>query len=253
MRLLAILAFFSAIPPAFSQELPPSKYEWQTLRSKALTIRGMTYEAESAQRDWSILVARNARQDVTRFEVRQGDQWDQDKSSGENKERSELDGYRKRWAAGTDVWCAYSFFIEPGAAHQTDWTAISQMHGSKARPFHVHFTNNLLKIFTEHLTAASKAAITLRHQGVVSRNAWHSVVFHLREGSSDGRLEFWLDGKKIVDVTGPIGTPGNQAYWKFGIYRGYGPISTPLAIQFANMEVGNDNLAARILKPLEIP
>jgi hypothetical protein len=248
------MLFALALTPAFSQDAPPSKYQWQPVESKKLmTIRGNTYEAESAGRPWSTLMARNGSSEVTRFEVRGGDQWDEDRSSGENKERSEFDGYKRRWAAGGDVWGAYSFFIEPGASYRADWNAINQMHGSKIRPFHIHFNNGVLRIVSEHL-ADSKPAIVTRYEGQVSRNAWHNAVFHLRENASgDGRLEFWLDGKKIVDFTGAIGASANQAYWKFGIYRGYGPIATPFAIQFANMEVGTADLSARVQKPLEIP
>jgi hypothetical protein len=228
-----------------------AKWQWTPVKDSntRITIRSNQYAPEFAEHDWSISRASNSTTDVTRFEVRAGDQWGEDRDSGENKERSELDGYKQKFAHGTDVWGAYSFFIEPGADYRSDWTAINQMHGTKLRPFHVHFKEGRLIIYTEQVGAP----IAVRYNAPASRNAWHNVVFHLREGTgTDGRLEFWLDEKKIVDVTGVIGSPGNQAYWKFGVYRGYGPISTPFAIQFANMEVGAIDLSARIASPLPI-
>jgi hypothetical protein len=218
-----------------------------------ITIRGIQYAPESAVREWSIRRATDASGDVTRFEVRPGDRWNEDAESGENKERSELDGYKQKFAHGSDVWGSFAFLIEPGAEYRSDWTAITQMHGTMLRAFHVHFQQGKLVILSEHMSPNSGLVITPRHSGSLSRNAWHNVVFHLREGAADrGRLEFWINGRKVVDFTGQIGAAGNQAYWKFGIYRGYGPIATPLAIQFANMEIGTSDLTARIGNPLEI-
>jgi hypothetical protein len=253
MRIAFVTAFFFLISASAAQEAPT--FQWKpVLDSKAkIIIRGIPYAPESALHEWSIRQATNAATDVTRFEVRPDDQWDEDRNSGENKERSEFDGYEKRFAHGTDVWGAYAFFVEPGADYRSDWTGINQMHGSKARVFHVHFKEGKLIIYSEHVASGASAVITVRYNGPLSRNMWHNVVFHLRESASDnGRLEFWRDGEKIVDFTGPIGAAGNQAYWKFGIYRGYGPISTPFAIQFANMEIGKSDLTARIASPLAI-
>lgn len=218
-----------------------------------ITIRGIQYVPESAVREWSIRRATDTSGDVTRFEVRPGDRWGEDVASGENKERSELDGYKHKFAHGSDVWGSFAIFIEPGAEYRSDWTAITQMHGSMLRAFHLHFQQGKLTILSEHKGPGAGAVIASRYNGPLSRNAWHNFVFHLREGAQDrGRLEFWLDGKKIVDFAGEIGAPGNQAYWKFGIYRGYGPIATPLAIQYANMEIGTSDLTDRIANPLDI-
>jgi hypothetical protein len=248
LMLTAILLLLSTF--AAAQQAAP--LSWQPLHSKSTAIGGLVYETETTGQPWSIQVARGKSHDAFRFEVRQGDEWEEDRHSGETKERSELDGYRTRWSAGTSVWGAYSFLVEPGTAYKADWTAIGQMHGSKLRPFHLQFNSDVFEILTEHMTATSGVSIASRYQGRLSRNVWHRVVFHLQESSANGRFEYWLDGKKIVDLTGPIGADGNLAYWKFGIYRGYGPIAAPLAVQYANMEIGNSNLSGRISTPLDI-
>jgi len=253
MKISFVAPFLFLISASAAQESP--KFQWKpVLDPKAkITVRGIEYEAEFAQREWNIRRAMDASTDVTRFELRPGDQWDEDRSSGENKERSELDGYKQTFAHGSDVWGAYAFFIEPGAEYRSDWTAINQMHGTKLRAFHVHFKQGKLIIYSEHAPPGAGAVLAVRYSGPLSRNTWHNVVFHLRESASDnGRLEFWRDGERIIDFTGPIGAAGNQAYWKFGIYRGYGPISTPFAILFANMEIGKSDLTARIASPLAV-
>jgi hypothetical protein len=247
---LALLIFGG---PGRAEELGDFKWSAVVDANERVVIRGIQYAPEFAPEPWSIGRASNRGTDVTRFEVRAGDQWDEDRSSGENKERSELDGYKRRFPQGSDVWGAYAFLVEPGQEYHSDWTAISQMHGSKSRSFLVHYKEGRLIIYSEGIAANGQTVSGTRYAGPVSRNAWHQIVFHLKgESGADGRLEFWLDAKKILDYSGAIGARGNEAYWKFGIYRGYGPIQTPFAIQFANMEVGTNNLSARITNPLPI-
>ncbi|TYL92023.1 hypothetical protein FXB40_26625 [Bradyrhizobium rifense] len=228
--------------------------DWTPLANseKPITIRGTPYAVESAGSKWGIRQKSVGAIDITRFEVRAGDIWSEDRASGENKERSEFDGYKRRFEYGSDVWGAYSFLVEPGPEYQSDWTAISQMHGSKIRPFHMHFKLGRLTIYCESSGPHSGLQTSTIYSEMLSRNEWHHVVFHLREGVPNGRFEFWLDGRKAVDFSGMIGAPGNQAYWKFGIYRGYGPIATPLAIQFANMEIGPTELLSRVATPLSV-
>ncbi|WP_375311191.1 heparin lyase I family protein [Bradyrhizobium sp. A5] len=249
-------AFFAILLPvncsSRAQDAQPMRWTAVGSSEGPITIDGTPYVAETAGADWSIRRASVDTADITRFEVRAGDVWGEDRSSGENKERSELDGYKRRYEYGSDVWGAYSFLIEPGAEYQSDWTAISQMHGSKIRPFHIHFKAGRLIIYSEASGSRSGPETSIRYNQMLSRNEWHHVVFHLREGSTNGQLEIWLDGKKAVDFSGMIGATGNQAYWKYGIYRGYGPIATPLAIQFANMEVGKSDLVARVATPLPV-
>ncbi|WP_407170708.1 heparin lyase I family protein [Bradyrhizobium sp. ORS 111] len=248
---VSIVAVLSLTCISLAQD--PQRAGWRPIAgSKApISIRGITYVPESAMSEWSIGRSTASATDITRFEVRAGDEWAEDRESGENKERSELDGYKRRFPHGADVWGAYALFIEPGADYQSDWTAISQMHGSKVRPFHIHFKLGRLVIFTE--ATSPRPATNVRYSGPLSRNQWHNLVFHLREGEADsGQLDVWLDGNKIVQFVGAIGATGNEAYWKFGIYRGYGPIATPFAIQFANMEIGTTDLTSRITSPLPV-
>src|SRR5262245_54254724 len=79
VRLLLVASLLWLVAPAQAEEAP--KPDWQPLRSKTVAIRGITYETETANRDWSIQTARDDTRDVTRFEVRAGDQWDEDRSS----------------------------------------------------------------------------------------------------------------------------------------------------------------------------
>ena len=252
LSLLAIILCASYSASATEATAPPIAWDKLASADDNVVIRGNAFVQENAGRPWSVERAANLTCDAFRFEVRPGDQWSEDSNSGENKERSEFDGYKKRWGDKASVWGAYSFLIEPGASYHSDWTAISQMHGSEVRPFAVQFKDDDLFVYTEHLENGREVG-NLRYSGKLPRGVWHSAVFHLTQSSSnDGVFEFWLDGAKIVSFKGPIGSDGNQAYWKFGIYRGYGPIATPLAVEYANMEVGTRDLSERVENPLLI-
>jgi len=254
MRSPLMALFLGFCCPAGSSQATTPQILWRQLArpDESVVIRGNAFIQENAARPWSVERAANLTCDAFRFEVRSGDQWPEDSNSGENKERSEFDGYKKRWGDKTSVWGAYSFFVEPGAAYHSDWTAISQMHGSEVRPFFVQFRGEALVIYTER-RETTRVVDDIRYSGTLQRGVWHRVVFHLIQSSSDdGIFDFWLDGAQIVSFKGAIGSDGNKAYWKFGIYRGYGPITAPLAIEFANMEVGTRELSGRVENPLPI-
>jgi hypothetical protein len=229
-----------------------SSFVWTPISSDSVVVGGYPYVREGAGQSWSLQGDETSASHAFRFEVREGDHWPEDQSSGENKERSELDGYKTRWAGKTPVWVAYSFLVEPGDPYRSDWTAISQMHGSEVRPFFVFFKNEEFAVIVERL-GPSGAVQTKVYSGKLGRGHWHSAVYKLTQSSSqDGALKVWLDGAEIVDYHGPIGSDTNKAYWKFGIYRGYGPIATPFAIEFANMEISRNVLSDRIRSPLPV-
>lgn len=251
LALLALLLFASCSAGATEATTQPIVWRQLSGADDNVVIRGNAFVQENAGRPWSAERAANLTCDAFRFEVRPGDQWSEDIKSGENKERSEFDGYKKRWDDKASVWGAYSFLIEPGVSYHSDWTAISQMNGSEVRPFAVQFKGDDLFVYTAHLENGREVG-NPRYSAKLRRGVWHTAVFHLVQSSSNGVLDFWLDGAKIVSFRGPIGSDGNQAYWKFGIYRGYGPIATPLAVEYANMEVGTRDLSERVGKPLSV-
>jgi hypothetical protein len=254
MRLFLVM-FVAFASTAAAAEDVAGKIDWKPVLDarQTITIRGVRYVPEFALRDWSIRRATNGDSEFTRFEVRPGDQWSEDASSGENKERSELDGYKNTWKSGADVWAAYSFMIEPGPRYRSDWSSIGQMHaaGIDVKPISIHFNDERLVINSDAFNGG-RSTVSLRYNGPLTRKDWHHVVFHMKQSTGgDGRLEFWLDGNKIINYSGPIGSDANY-YWKFGIYRGYGPIPAPLAIQYANMEIGTTDLSGRIGSPLAV-
>ena len=75
VRYGVFLALFSFLSAAEAQE--GTKFQWKPVLDKnaRLVIRGNQYAAEFAGSEWGISRASNSAADVTRFEVRAGDQW----------------------------------------------------------------------------------------------------------------------------------------------------------------------------------
>ena len=231
-----------------------SPFTWTSVppETESLVVGGHPYVQEGAGNPWSLQRAEKSASHILRFEVRAGDHWSEDQSSGENKERSELDGYKVRWTGKMPVWVAYSFLIEPGELYQSSWTSVAQMAGNEARPFFVLYKGDELSIIAERPGASGPAQKQV-YAAKLSRGEWHNVVYKLVQSSADdGGLKAWLDGHEIVDYHGPLGSNTNNAYWKFGVYRGYGPIATPIAVEYANMEVTGADLSRRVSAPLEV-
>ena len=63
---------------------------WDT--ASQVVINGKPYYPESAEKPYSIQIAKNTTADLTRFEIRHGDLWTQ-ALGGNDSERAELDGY----------------------------------------------------------------------------------------------------------------------------------------------------------------
>jgi hypothetical protein len=256
MRLVWLIAALAAatINGAAAGSAGP-EIEWKPIAGPkdVVSIRGNAYDQESAGQPWSIQRAANTVGDVTRFELRYNDRWVEDTFPGENPERTQLDGYRQVTPEGSEAWAAFSFFVEPGPFFRSAWTVIGQIHNQKgsAIPLNIQFNSEFLRIHTSRQVDGAPAVAATHFSRKIARGEWHRVVLRFREGVA-GELDFWLNGEQVVKYSGPIGSAGDTSYWKFGIYRGPGPISAPLAIQFANMEVGPASLAARIRNPLPI-
>jgi hypothetical protein len=53
------------------------------------------------------------------------------------------------------------------------------------------------------------------------KGVWHDFVYRVRwTYRSDGLVEGWLDGKRIIDYRGPVGyNDSDGPYFKFGLYH----------------------------------
>jgi polysaccharide lyase-like protein len=56
--------------------------------------------------------------------------------------------------------------------------------------------------------------------GEISRNVWYDMVYHVKwsEGS-DGFMQAWMNGKKVLDYSGPTLYYGISCYLKLADYH----------------------------------
>jgi hypothetical protein len=147
---------------------------------------------------------------IGRFELRQND------PIQSNGKRSEVLFPAQ---TGKDRWYAYSLYL-PANGFQKDSNndIISQWHqsggGSPSTTLRVHDDRFLIK------TGNKKEDRKDFDLGVAEKDAWHDFVFHIvHSPGSDGLIEVWHNGEKVLTQRG--GNMYNMAMprWKIGIYK----------------------------------
>jgi hypothetical protein len=72
----------------------------------------------------------------------------------------------------------------------------------------------------------------------IRKGQWQDMMFRVRYSEADGRVEVWMNGKRVVNYTGPLGdrSARNFFYHKMGLYRD--KMKEPMTIYFDNYRVG---------------
>jgi hypothetical protein len=218
---------------------------------------------------------------VIRFEVHPGD--DQSWVGGghhapTNMERAEIfsrtDGEHRNNHANfsKDYWLSFNFLIEPGPVTFQD-PIILQFHSTDDRgdvPSNPPLQFRLRKDRLAVMTVADPEKVNkkptdyppeIRIPGhiwtiqrfitpkPIIRNTWYNVVVRARFNPIRGRLDTWLDGKKVTSGTIPMGHNDDVGpYLQFGIYRYKSPEN--LAIRYSAVEHGTNSLLKRVKHPV---
>jgi|RhiMetdeSRZDD1v2_1073273.scaffolds.fasta_scaffold98383_1 polysaccharide lyase-like protein len=148
-------------------------------------------------------------------------------------------------ATNPNRWYAYALYV-PGAQYkdESEDEVISQWHqGGGATPALCLRT----KSGHIYLRVMGNTWIDL---GAIDKDKWHAYVMHVKHSSgSDGLIEIWRDGQKIVDRSGqnmyPVGSTYHMPNWKLGIYKsdwnGSSTTSTNLRVlYFDDIKMGNE-------------
>lgn len=188
----------------------------------------------------------SGRRERIRFEHRQTDPND----------RTELDS-QLTLPHSTTLWGAMTViaesFVKPDSIAAGSGVVFYQTHagaggGSPSFALRRKQNGNL------HITRSTPAGdqnVSLYDQPL-SFDEPHDFVWRQVINATNGSIEVWLDGVKIVDVSGvPVGATDNTGYAKFGAYAAGGIGTDPdakVAFQFANVECTRSgiDLASRI-------
>jgi hypothetical protein len=230
-------------------------------------ILGQSYMSQTPNKSWSLMKATNRTAPVFRFEIRSGDRWSGDLSSPKIKERCEFYAKNGDLPYDKDVWLSYSIRIAPGQTSpmlDTDFCLLGQFHATEdsgemstgpVLGIRLEGADKLAVYSAASLQNPMRTAPTYvkRATATYTRGIWHTVVMRIRFSPTRGQLQWWQNGKEIVNLSGiGIGYVDSQGpYWKFGIYRMAKPQT--LIVDYANMEITSTaSLYSRIAKPLAI-
>lgn len=146
-----------------------------------------------------------------RFELRDGD------PLNNNGTRAEVSF---PWATNLNRWYSYAiYFPGTGFKYDSQDEVISQWHqgGGITQALSLRTKNDHIYLYT-----VDKVWHDL---GLIDKDKWHTYVFHVKHSSgSDGLIELWRDGQKIMNRSGAnmyslsSGT-FHMPNWKLGIYK----------------------------------
>lgn len=150
-------------------------------------------------------------------------------------ERAELDSGHFA-LRGREVWYGFSVLIPVGFPIVDDRLVISQCKQSDvSRPIVGQRYSN-----GEHtLTIESQGRKKKYHLPDIRIGRWMDMLYHIRySAGSDGLVEVWADGAKVVSYSGPAADPNakDAFYNKIGLYRDR--LKQPMTIYFDNYTLG---------------
>ena len=158
-----------------------------------------------------------------------------------HKRRSEIHCTKTLLPNGVPLWGAMSFnhhgWSDPAGMAQLEGGAHGQVHmhkfgGSPALAFRRHGDGRFLVTTRGELDQKNNK----RWIGQVPFNQVHDLVYRLLLDPSNGQLDVWLDGSRIVSLRGAsIGSSVGGCYWCIGCYYGDG-VTCPVVAEFANHE-----------------
>ncbi|WP_207510951.1 polysaccharide lyase [Longitalea luteola] len=149
-------------------------------------------------------------------------------------------------ATSNNRWYSYAMYI-PSADYTPDAAdeVITQWHqgGGVSPALCLRTKNDRL-----YLRVLNKTWIDL---GALDKDRWHTYVMHVNHtAGSDGLVEIWRDGVKILNHAGansyPLTGSFHLPFWKFGIYKSYWNGSRTSStnrrvIYFDDVKMGDEN------------
>jgi hypothetical protein len=179
-----------------------------------------------------------------RFELRQND------PIQSNGKRSEVLFPKQD---GKDRWYSYSLYLPSnGFEKDSNNDIITQWHqsggGSPSTTMRVH--NDRFSVRSGNKKEDRKDY----DLGPAQKDTWHDFVFHIvHSPGSDGLLEVWHNGEKVLEQKGGNMYAMDLPRWKIGIYKSaWGSRSTDTdkrVIFFDNVKLGNDKASLAEMTP----
>ena len=143
---------------------------------------------------------------------------------------------------GKDMWYSFAvYFPSDGYAKDSQREVINQwyQHGTPATSLRARHD----RLFLE--TGSEKENRKQIDIGLIKKDIWHEIVFHfVHSHESDGLIEVWYDGERVITNNGGNMYADVLPKWKIGLYKAsfkYGTSDVSKRILFFdNIKVGNE-------------
>ncbi|MCX2739938.1 heparin lyase I family protein [Pontibacter anaerobius] len=182
---------------------------------------------------------------AARFELRKSD-------SG--VVRAEIAG--RKADTNRNRWYGLSIYLPSSEwSNDTSWDIITQFNGvpddgepARNPPINLYVKEGRLKLqviwASERISSdTDRDGEKVFDLGLVEKDKWLDFVYHINYSySSDGVLEIWKNGSKIIDYRGPNSYNDSVLpYFKVGLYKRHWPVVSKRVMYADEVRVGNEN------------
>src|SRR6184192_469545 len=143
---------------------------------------------------------------------------------------------------GQDEWWAHSLMFPPGyvpppVASVCNWGALFDFHNSSPGGGQPNFMVYATPTGLELHMAGGANTVNLPSDpgyysiaiGPITKNVWYDFVYHVKWSSgSDGLFQAWLNGRQVMNYSGPNLYVGQSCYLKLANY--HTPLGVPISV-----------------------
>src|SRR5947208_8541615 len=244
MQLLRVTALAVAIcvlapPPPASAQISPSA-AWSCEFANSTTACGFYLQAAASNR---AAVVGPGRDGSTAIELTTH-LGDINIAGSDSNERADLalSPSSRYCNQGQDEWWAHSLmfppsYVAPPAGAVWNWGALFDFHNSSSgggQPnFMVYATPTGLEL---HMAGGANTVNRPTDPGYysiaiapIAKNVWYDFVYHVKWSSgSDGLFQAWLNGRQVMNYSGPNLYVGQSCYLKLANY--HTPLGVPISV-----------------------
>lgn len=176
---------------------------------------------------------------TTRFEVRQGDVWQNPPYTDPSNNRDEVSiGLTAADCFAEGVPCTMQFIVNflPGTVSTAGFCDITQVHATTdtpPSPFYIGFdAGDYLNVVRQAPSISYESLY--RTPTPIVRGTDYVIKAEVMMGpAGSGFVRVWINGAQYVNFNGAIGATGSLYWWKWGLYRTN--VAETLAATFRNV------------------
>jgi hypothetical protein len=160
---------------------------------------------------------------------------------------------------GQEEWWAHSLllpagYVVPPAGATWEWGVLFNFHHSLAGGGQPNFQIASLPTGVELWVCGGPVVLNAPSfraaLGPLTKGVWYDCVYHIKwSANSDGVFQAWVNGKQVMDYSGPTLYAGQSAYLKLANY--HSPLGVPVSVVHSRIVRGATQ--ADVALPLVVP